>query len=121
VGLQPEQAKTQACNAYATNGGQWSAAYKQWLATLAPGWRWDDPAVKDATARFDTTASQTVVQINALIDPATPRDVSDAIHGYTAAILAYAASHGTAAQDQMNAQERAIDSAATKADAVCGL
>ena len=100
---------------------QWSTAYKQWLTTLTPGWRWDDPAVKDATARFDTTASQVVAQINALVDPATPRDVADAIREYTSAVLAYAASHGTAAQDQMNAQERSIDAAATKADSVCGL
>lgn len=119
--MTPDEAKVQACNAYATNGGQWSAAYKQWIGTLTPGWTWSDPAVKDSTSRFDTTANQVVANINALIAPATPRDVGEAIRGYTAAILAYSAGHGTASQDTMHAQERAIDDASGMADAACGL
>lgn len=119
--MTPDQAKTQACNAYATNGGQWSAAYKRWIGTLAPGWTWNDPAVKDSTTQFDTAANQAVANINALIAPSTPRDVGEAIRGYTAAVLAYSAGHGTASQDMMHAQERAIDDAAAAADTACGL
>lgn len=106
AGFDIAQAKTQACNGYATAGTQWARAYKEWLRTLSPGWRWNDPAVVDSTARFDTVANQAVLQMNGLIDPSTPSDVAQAIHGYTAAILAYAARHGRAPQDQMNAAYR---------------
>lgn len=118
--LTVDEAKTQACNGYATNATQWSRAYKQWLATLSPGWRWGDAAVTESTARFDATANQVVAQINGLIDPNTPSEVAKDIRAYTTAVLAYSASHGTADESQMHAQERAIDTAAAAADAACG-
>lgn len=121
--LTPDEAKTQACNAFSTAGTQWAAAYHDtWLpAVTASGWKWSDPQVKDAVTKFSSVETQVVTEINGLIAPSTPPDVVSAIHAYTSAILAYSAGHGAATQAEMNAQETAIDNAADRATKVCGI
>lgn len=118
----PDQARARACDGFATIGTQWSAAYVQWLPNVSgPNWRWDDPTVKAATDRFAATESQVVTEINALVAPNTPADVAAAINAYTSAILAFAATHGTADGPQMSAKIDTIDAAVVSARQVCGL
>lgn len=118
----PDQARQRACDGYAMFGPLWSSAYRQWATVISePGWHWDDPKVSEATDRFRAAQGEVTTRIEQLIAPNTPSDVSDAIHGYTGAILTYAAGFGVSNGDQMTVQERSIDAAVSNADKACGL
>ncbi len=119
--LTPEAAKQQTCAAYDAIGRQWTASYKAWLAALPPGWTWDDPAVKSATATFDAAAISDAAQLGSLIAPNTPADVAAAVQDVRAAIVSLAASHGHTAGPETNTRIDETMAKLEQANKVCGL
>lgn len=115
-----EQAKSQACNAFAVAGRQWSDAHRQWLPVVStPGWTWSDPAVRSATETFSATATGVAAELTGLVGPNTPTDVARAIHGYTNAVLEFSAGHYTADAKTMAQQETQISAAAADVGRAC--
>lgn len=116
----PEQAKTQACNAFAVAGRRWVEAYREWLPAMrTPGWQWSDPDVQSATARFSAVEAEVAAQLNGLVGPNTPPDVAQAIRGYTNALLEYSADHYMADPQAMHDQETEINDAAADVTRAC--
>jgi hypothetical protein len=114
------QAKAQACNAFTVSGRRWLDAYREWLPSVAaPDWSWADPAVQAATVKFTAVEVDVASQLNGFISPNTPTDVAQAVHGYTGALLEYAAAHLLAKPSQMESLETAINDAADDVTRVC--
>lgn len=123
-GLSPEQAKQQACNAYAALGAQWSGGYRDWvMAAKAAGenWQWDDPGVKAATDKFFPAQTDIVVRMRVLITPQTPPAVASAINEFGGAILHFAAAQGDGSNGaEINKRVDAVDATGHTADSACG-
>jgi hypothetical protein len=114
------QAKAQACNAFTVAGRRWLDAYREWLPSIgAPDWSWADPAVQGATVKFTAVEADVASQLNGFISPNTPTDVAQAVHGYTGALLEYAAAHLLADASEMESLETAINDAADDVTRVC--
>lgn len=120
--LTAEQAKQQTCDAYTMLGTQWNQAYHAWLPSVSGvNWRWDEPAVADATKSFSAAQAQIVIQLRALSVPGTPASVSTAVASYGDALLSLGAALGNASGTDTNARIDAVDAAAAAANRACGI
>jgi hypothetical protein len=118
--LSADQARTQACNAFALASRRWSEAFRAWLPLVdAPGWQWNSPQVAEATSTFSDQEAQIISQLDGLIPTNTPLEVAQAIRGWTNALLEYSAGHGVAGDHDMDDQENQIDDAADDVARVC--
>jgi len=118
--LSADQARTQACNAFALASRRWSEAYRAWLPLVdAPGWQWNSPQVAEATSKFSAQEAEIISQLDTLIPANTPIQVAQAIRGWTNSLLQFSAGHGVAGDRDMDDQENEIDDAADDVARVC--